>query len=120
MDLHRGVQTFLRFGAGKILGMQHGSRRQTHHGCDAGGHVCNYRKKSCQDWWGVYCAVSTSLLVQKPVSVVSKEIVNRAKRIPGLIKQAAVRNDEIRMTNVEGMTRNAGCAAGEAGLSKHE
>ena len=28
-----------------------------------------------------------SLLVQKPVSVISKEIVSRAKRIPGLIKQ---------------------------------
>ncbi|MFL6590400.1 MAG: hypothetical protein ACJ8M4_09530, partial [Chthoniobacterales bacterium] len=48
----------------------------------------NYRKKSCQAGCGVYCAVSTSLLVQKPVSVISKEIVNRAKRIPALIKQA--------------------------------
>jgi MoaA/NifB/PqqE/SkfB family radical SAM enzyme len=48
----------------------------------------NYRKKSCQSGCGVYCAVSTSLLVQKPVSVISKEIVNRARRIPGLIKQA--------------------------------
>jgi MoaA/NifB/PqqE/SkfB family radical SAM enzyme len=48
----------------------------------------NYRKKSCQAGCGVYCAVSTSLLVQKPASVISKEIVNRAKRIPGLIKQA--------------------------------
>jgi MoaA/NifB/PqqE/SkfB family radical SAM enzyme len=48
----------------------------------------NYRKKSCQAGCGVYCAVSTSLLIQKPVSLVSKEVVNRAKRIPGLIKQA--------------------------------
>ena len=48
----------------------------------------NNRKKSCQEGCGVYCAVSTSLLVQKPVSVITKEIVNRAKRIPGLIKQA--------------------------------
>ena len=48
----------------------------------------NYRKKSCQAGCGVYCAVSTSLLVQKPVSILSKEVVNRAKRIPGLIKQA--------------------------------
>jgi hypothetical protein len=32
--------------------------------------------------------VSTSLLVQNPVSVISKEVVNRARRIPGLIKQA--------------------------------
>ena len=49
----------------------------------------NYRKKSCQAGCGVYCAVSTSLLVQKPVSVISKEIVNRVKRIPGLIKPVA-------------------------------
>src|SRR3954470_10523618 len=55
--------------------------------------LANYRKKSCQAGCGVYCAVSTSLLVQKPVSVISKEIVNRAKRIPGLIKQA-VRSSE--------------------------
>lgn len=48
----------------------------------------NHRKKSCQAGCGVYCAVSTSLLVQKPATVISKEIVNRARRIPGLIKQA--------------------------------
>src|SRR3979490_1853946 len=48
----------------------------------------NYRKKSCQAGCGVYCAVSTSLLVQNPVSVISKEVVNRARRIPGLITQA--------------------------------
>ena len=48
----------------------------------------NYRKKPCQAGCGVYCAVSTSLLVQKPASVVTKEIVSRARRIPGLIKQA--------------------------------
>jgi MoaA/NifB/PqqE/SkfB family radical SAM enzyme len=48
----------------------------------------NHRKKSCQTGCGVYCAVSTSLLVQNPVSLISKEVANRAKRIPGLIKQA--------------------------------
>jgi MoaA/NifB/PqqE/SkfB family radical SAM enzyme len=48
----------------------------------------HYRKKTCQEGCGVYCAVSTSLLVQKPVSVVSKEVLNRAKRIPGLIRDA--------------------------------
>src|SRR3954467_4679455 len=48
----------------------------------------NYRKKSCQAGCGVYCAVSTSLLVQKPVRVISKEIANRARRIPAMIKQA--------------------------------
>jgi MoaA/NifB/PqqE/SkfB family radical SAM enzyme len=46
----------------------------------------NYRKKSCQAGCGVYCAVSTSLLVQNPVSVIGKEIVNRVKRIPGLLR----------------------------------
>src|SRR5436189_2165329 len=50
--------------------------------------IVNYRKKSCQAGCGVYCAVSTSLLVQSPVSVISKEIVSRAKRIPNLVKQA--------------------------------
>jgi MoaA/NifB/PqqE/SkfB family radical SAM enzyme len=48
----------------------------------------NNRKKSCQEGCGVYCAVSASLLVQKPVSVITKEIVSRARRIPGLIRQA--------------------------------
>jgi hypothetical protein len=37
--------------------------------------------------------VSTSLLVQKPASVITKEIVSRARRIPGLIKQAARRSE---------------------------
>jgi hypothetical protein len=48
----------------------------------------NNRKKTCQEGCGVYCAVSTSLLVQKPVSVITREIVSRARRIPGLMKQA--------------------------------
>lgn len=46
----------------------------------------NYRKKPCQAGCGVYCAVSTSLLVQKPVSVITKEIVNRARRIPSMLR----------------------------------
>jgi len=37
----------------------------------------NYRKKSCQEGCGVYCAVSASLLVEKPVQVLGKEIVAR-------------------------------------------
>jgi hypothetical protein len=48
----------------------------------------NNRKKSCQEGCGVYCAVSSSLLVQKPVSVITKEIISRARRVPGLIRQA--------------------------------
>src|SRR3989440_7229013 len=50
----------------------------------------NYRKKPCQAGCGGYCAVSTSLFVQNAASVVRNEIVNRAKRIPGLIRQAVM------------------------------
>jgi MoaA/NifB/PqqE/SkfB family radical SAM enzyme len=46
----------------------------------------NNRKKSCQEGCGVYCAVSTSLMVQKPVQVLGKEIVARAKRVPSLLR----------------------------------
>jgi MoaA/NifB/PqqE/SkfB family radical SAM enzyme len=46
----------------------------------------NNRKKSCQEGCGVYCAVSTSLMVQKPVQVLGKEIVARVKRVPSLIR----------------------------------
>src|SRR5436853_3312425 len=45
----------------------------------------NYRKKSCQEGCGVYCAVSASLLVEKPLSVIGKEIVARAKRLPSML-----------------------------------
>jgi len=46
----------------------------------------NYRKKSCQKGWGVYCAVSASLLVEKPAQVLGREIVARAKRIPSMFR----------------------------------
>jgi len=45
----------------------------------------NYRKKSCQEGCGVYCAVSASLLVEKPVRVLGKEIIARAKRLPSML-----------------------------------
>lgn len=48
----------------------------------------NYRKKPCQAGCGVYCAVSTSLLVENPGKVVGKEIVARAKRVPALMRSA--------------------------------
>jgi len=44
----------------------------------------NYRKKSCQEGCGVYCAVNASLLVEKPVAVLGKEIIARAKRLPSI------------------------------------
>jgi MoaA/NifB/PqqE/SkfB family radical SAM enzyme len=44
----------------------------------------NYRKKSCQEGCGVYCAVSASLLMERPIAVLGKEIVARAKRVPSI------------------------------------
>lgn len=49
----------------------------------------NYRKKSCQKRCGVYCAVSASFLVEKPMSVLGKEIVARAKRVPSILHAAS-------------------------------
>ncbi len=48
--------------------------------------IANYRKKPCQEGCGVYCAVSTSLLVQNPVRVLGNEILSRAKRIPPMLR----------------------------------
>jgi hypothetical protein len=49
----------------------------------------NYKKKSCQEGCGVYCAVSASLLIEKPVRVLGKEILARAKRVPSLLRPAS-------------------------------
>ena len=46
----------------------------------------NYQKKSCQEGCGVYCAVSASLLIEKPVRVLGKEILARTKRVPSLLR----------------------------------
>jgi MoaA/NifB/PqqE/SkfB family radical SAM enzyme len=46
----------------------------------------NYKKKSCQEGCGVYCAVSASLLIEKPVRVLGKEILARGKRVPSLLR----------------------------------
>src|SRR5437762_3968478 len=51
----------------------------------------NYRKKSCQKGCGVYCAVSASLLVEKPVQVLGKEILARAKRLPAMLSPSLSR-----------------------------
>jgi len=45
----------------------------------------NYKKKSCQQGCGVYCAVSASLLVEKPMRVLGREILSRVKRVPSLL-----------------------------------
>jgi MoaA/NifB/PqqE/SkfB family radical SAM enzyme len=49
----------------------------------------NYRKKSCQEGCGVYCAVSASLLVEKPGRVLGKEIIARTKRLPGILSRSS-------------------------------
>jgi MoaA/NifB/PqqE/SkfB family radical SAM enzyme len=49
----------------------------------------NYRKKSCQEGCGVYCAVSASLLVKKPIAVLGKEIIARAKRVPAMLSSSS-------------------------------
>src|SRR5438046_1521288 len=54
----------------------------------------NYRKKSCQKGCGVYCAVSASLLVEKPAQVLGKEIVARAKRIPSTVRRSLTSNTD--------------------------
>jgi len=51
----------------------------------------NYRKKSCQDGCGVYCAVSASLLVEKPGRVLGKEILARTKRVPSIFHTSSRR-----------------------------
>ena len=51
----------------------------------------NNRKKSCQVGCGVYCAVSTSLMVQRPATALTREVVSRAKRIPGMIRETPQR-----------------------------
>jgi MoaA/NifB/PqqE/SkfB family radical SAM enzyme len=66
----------------------------------------NYRKKSCQEGCGVYCAVSASLLVQKPITVLGKEIVARAKRVPSIFRtSSSPRIDDLKprgVTNPDG------------------
>ena len=66
----------------------------------------NYRKKSCQEGCGVYCAVSASLLVEKPVHVLGKEIVARAKRIPSMVRRSLTPDSDKAthgtMTNADG------------------
>ncbi|MBV9619218.1 MAG: radical SAM protein [Verrucomicrobia bacterium] len=49
----------------------------------------NNRKKDCQKGCGVYCAISTSLILEKPVQVITNEIVSRAKRLPRMMRQAS-------------------------------
>lgn len=88
----------------------------------------NYRKKPCQAGCGVYCAVSTSLLVENPAKVVGKEIVARAKRVPALMRSAfAPRGPELSAEPkgspaVNGSSQSAPAAKSDeslAGSAKH-
>ena len=60
----------------------------------------NYRKKSCQEGCGVYCAVSASLLVEKPIAVLGKEIVARTKRIPSMFRSLTPNADKATHTAI--------------------
>src|SRR5207248_3345606 len=43
---------------------------------------------------GVYCAVSASLLMERPAQVLGKEIVARAKRIPSTVRRSLTSNTD--------------------------
>ncbi len=76
----------------------------------------NYHKKSCQEGCGVYCAVSASLLVEKPVRVLGKEILARTKRVPSMFRTSSrPRTDDPkprRITNPDGTHEMNGSANG--------
>jgi MoaA/NifB/PqqE/SkfB family radical SAM enzyme len=77
----------------------------------------NFRKKSCQEGCGVYCAVSASLLVERPLSVIGREIVARAKRLPSMLHTSSSQRtnnlrsghvtDPDRTQNVNGSTERS-------------
>jgi hypothetical protein len=68
----------------------------------------NYRKKSCQEGCGVYCAVSASLLVEKPIGVLGKEIVARAKRVPTMLSSSSSSSPRINNPLPAGVTNPDG------------
>ena len=76
----------------------------------------NYRKKSCQEGCGVYCAVSASLLVEKPIAVLGKEIIARARRVPSMLSPSSsprINNvRSVRVTNPEGTDEMNGSTEG--------
>src|SRR4051812_6803211 len=45
----------------------------------------NNRKKDCQKGCGIYCAISTSLILQKPVRTITNEVISRGKQL--LVRQ---------------------------------
>jgi MoaA/NifB/PqqE/SkfB family radical SAM enzyme len=83
----------------------------------------NYQKKSCQEGCGVYCAVSASLLVEKPVRVLGKEILARAKRVPSLLRLASgrgINNSALEsITNPEGAHEMNSSSDGRPAADNH-
>lgn len=45
----------------------------------------NYRKKSCQDGCGIYCAVATSMAYESPARFVAPEVASRLRRLPAVL-----------------------------------
>jgi MoaA/NifB/PqqE/SkfB family radical SAM enzyme len=54
----------------------------------------NNRKKDCQKGCGVYCAVSTSSVMQNPMQVITNEVIARGKRLPALIRESGRKDSE--------------------------
>src|SRR2546423_11104205 len=83
----------------------------------------NYRKKSCQEGCGVYCAVSASLLLEKPLSVLGKEIVARAKRLPSVLHTASSAGTNNlpsgRVTDPDGTHEMHGSTEGSPSADEH-
>ncbi len=128
MDVHGRLQIILRLRAGKFLDLQHGNTDKHITDVTLDDLYANYRKKSCQKGCGVYCAVSASLLVEKPAQVLGKEIVARAKRIPSTVRRSLTPDTDKAahraMTNpdgtheVNGGTKSSPCADNGVTLRK--
>ena len=72
----------------EILDLQHGAYRQAHHGRHAGRSLRKLPQEIVPERLWCLCAVSASLLVEKPAQVLGKEIVARAKRIPSTVRRS--------------------------------
>jgi hypothetical protein len=73
-----GYKLFFVSAPGEFLDLQHEHTDKHIMDVTLNDLYANYRNKSCYEGCGVYCAVSGSLLVEKPVQVLGKEIVARA------------------------------------------
>ena len=83
-----GYKLFFVSAPGEFLDLQHEHTDKHIMDVTLNDLYANYRNKSCQEGCGVYCAVSASLLVEKPVQVLGKEIVARADLIPSIFRRS--------------------------------